>query len=407
MNCEDIIVDIEGRLDHRPDHASWRAGLFRRINDVYLPLMEEQPWDWMWRRLTLTVYADDTLTVSVTNGDFRITPSTAVQAAWLGQTFVGPDGAEYEITKSSTALAYFSVKPAYAGSTNAAGTGYVRYNRYTLPSDLGDMSTLLVRTQTQQPIPMLASQFEAGRPLDETVTGDPPAYCVLDKQLQDRPPLETLAGAATVGAGLTSGVTYSYFYAFYQGGRLSGRSNVVSVTPSGANLQVSLSGIETTTANSGIVKYLYRAGADGLYRYIAEIAEATVVYVDAGAVASETVLWDDQAVYRTFRTWPRPSADRALELQYHRRPQRMQRLAQVPEFPQTFHKVLVHLVCAEVLSGWGNSAEAQVQLGLAEQIKNGMRRRGLRTAATVSQRQQAFGSGSLSTWQQAVVGLKP
>lgn len=119
-------------------------------------------------------------------------------------------------------------------------------------------------------------------PADPTIdSGKPPLNLVIVT------PKNLPATSATPGQ-LTPGATYRYRIVYIDKFGNEGRaSDVRQVTLTGSNNAVQFAQLPIPPANSGFVaRRLYRAGADGLYKFVEQIPSTVTSFVDTGAVAT-------------------------------------------------------------------------------------------------------------------------
>jgi hypothetical protein len=179
--------------------------------------------------------------------------------------------------------------------------------------------------------------------------------------------------AASNGAGLLTGVTYRVFVCWVYAGRYGPASKIVSATPSGANLRLTLSSLPQAAS---------AAGTDGLGDtgrrlavFMSEGDHGPFVEMGTTAAGNDTSLiiatrptaqlvsnppklrrWDavyPQGPYTYIRLWPRSDESRILTLTYLAKPLQLIHDVDEPELPEAFHRVLVHGVVVDMIQRFG------------------------------------------------------
>lgn len=398
MQLANLRDEIENELRWAPSAAAHKSDLTRTINGVYQALLSEQKWSFLEHHTDLPTSIDRTFTAAtVTNGSHLVTGLTSLATTIVGHTFIGPDGAENIVT-GRPGLTSLKLLTAYAGAT-VVGTAScsLKFFRYLLPQECSEVLGLMSRDNDQGEIPLVDRSSERHLMLNDDETGSPSAY-LLDDSLERRTPRKAMAIVGdAAGSTLVVGTTYRYFYAYNYAGTYSSPSAIVELAPTAGLRSLALSAIETSTANDGRIKKLYRDDGDGIFRYIADVAETASTYTDSGTAADEDIVWDDLGPYRSVRLWPRPSAATTFELRYLRRPRRLQHDNDSPYLPPEFHRILVHLALVDICTRFQAHEMARLHQKRADEMKNLMRRRYLSSSGQRWVREAWSGSSRKGT----------
>jgi hypothetical protein len=198
--------------------------------------------------------------------------------------------------------------------------------------------------------------------INEDEYGDPGWYMVDPPQQIDRSPYAApVVTEVALGSAFTVGQTYRYFYAYWTGGRYSGRSAIASVTCTLATNSHSIAGLEAWAGTArGTERHLFRAdGLDGPFRYATSFPYTDIFpQTVTSAEIDEDRPWVDPSPYQYLRLWPNPARETAYcpglggpllysptfkeyELRYRYRPPRLAHDLDVPHLPVEFHDLLV------------------------------------------------------------------
>lgn len=363
MNFEQILerverdVQVAANIPARVD--DWK-GL---VNEVYHEIVYSRRWQWCEVDTDLAVYADEDVDGgSGSSNSTEITGVTTTYERWVGHKIVGSGGQEFTVV-AVTSLGSVYITPAYVGSPPSGETWRVKYYRYALPRDCLSVQGLLSRDIGTNRIMPLTRRHDEELNLDpNNGTGTPLAWLPENVEA-DRPPRTFSAALASGASTLTVGTTYRYLCAFYQQGRLSSSSSIVTARPTSGTPRVTLT-LEARSATSGITKWVYREDArSGVFRFLAEVASATTSYTDNGGTApDEDQVWDDWGPPTFLRLYPRASTSQTLRLRYRRVPPRLKHASDTPLMPEVGQAALVHGAVAAILRRAGASSAVQERL---------------------------------------------
>jgi len=423
MRLSEIRTRIERALQHAPAVETHRAELNDRINDAEQALMQGGPWPFRQRHMLLRCKADVVLppgsytynTAIAGVYGFEFTPP----ASWDNfDRFFGVLGALVTITGGvSTAInTRFVVEralqgagtnialrldPRFSGSIlTGAETFTIQHLRYGLPRHTTDVLSLMDRDTDRGPMREISLAREAGMLLDATDLGAPEVY-MLDPNHQtswdrwsgnayphdyNEPPhsAPTAVGAVVGVSTLPLLQRFSYRYAWRYAGLWSPASPQVDVTLTGTQNHINLAGLETLfSAALGRTRQLFRRQNEGPWFALSEITDPTVAtFADTGAFLSASpnpVVVTRERHYHTpggqvfIRLWPRPDADRVLELRYVSAVPLLEDDSDEPEFPQ-HHEILVHAVARDLAMQADANRLASYHAGRYEEMLRLMRR---------------------------------
>jgi len=421
-NLATLRTRVEEELRYAPDAAAYRDNVSSLLNEAQAAFLGLGSWRFMMREARLFVrpkvvipaaewswennYLYSVLVQSGAGTEFNDVVGTAALAsddimAYWGQGLSGDKGSGalwgptretgvewmIEATESLGSSIRFFLDPRYAhtGSdkttVNASTQNLtIRPFRLALPLDFAEIIAVTDRgpdLNEDRPLaraPGWLPQWDAG-------ASGPPAYwdlvadggiqssasllrpVGLDRGGADMPcplaPVATPTVTATAGAGLTSGVKYSYCYTWAYGGQESGPSEVVSVTPTGGNLQVTLGNLETSDQFRYRQRLVYRREGEGPWYLLTVISSQTdTSYVDSAGTPSP--LGAGKAAHRRLRllrhrsapvwmrVYPWPADARELMLTYYAQAADMVAPTDVPEIPEEYAPLLaLHAAAAQ------------------------------------------------------------
>jgi hypothetical protein len=306
-----------------------------------------------------------------------------------GAHLIGPDGNSYEIGRVKSTTTLFLSTP-YGGATLAGQTYTIRRLQYPLPSDCVDYDGITARSTQRGALRYVDRQTEEFMNLDFTVTGDPELYLQLGSPHR-RTPDKSLSASLVAGGNLTAGITYVYKYRWAMAGTSSGSSPLpdVEATPTGGNLTVRLGNFLECSSTEPRQAEVYRAekSVGAFYRiYKGEIAGG-VLDDDGSAskIPDPNIPWVDDGLRWYIQFWPRAETSEELEVRYHFRPPRLQKLSDLPMLPLETHPVLKDLVLAEIFAKHSD-ARAAIYRRSAEMAIREMQARYLAHTADKKQR---------------------
>lgn len=371
MNLKDLVERVYAITDRNPNTAAYKAQIVNWLNDTYLGLCSAEKWLFMQSRTTTTVYPDYTTgTVSVTSGSRLVDNfKTATWGAHMdGHLFIGPDGRTYTIARTVLADQLYLTSN-YLGTTAALQSYTIRFFAYPMPLDCVEPSTQVSREDDYGRIQYIDNETEASAFLDRDDTGDPQVYMSAGHYMPRHIDGDmTLAAGIAPAGSLVSGTTYYYRLCTYSEGVIGPPTAEVSFTAT-ATGKIVISNIQNFTSVPGVNKYLFRrTGTSKVYYYLTEIPHSTTSYTDDGSVAEnlEMPLKEYGQVLKVW-FWPRPDAQKDIELWYMRRPRRLQNDNDAPDLPQEYHSMLAKMGAIEVLKKY-NQPISTLQAEVREQM---------------------------------------
>lgn len=366
MNLADILDAVQREVGHKPGNRAHRDDVARKVNANYLDLLTGVPWEFREDIFELQLEQELEYTSGLSLNNKRIVFAVVPAAAgnFLGATLIvensgiGMDGRHAVVRDDGTGTIWIETDTGVSLGSDPGATYTFRWYEYPLPGELEDVLGIMSRTDDYGEIPLIDRTSERAYMLnDDDEAGTPGAAMLTAPQRTERPPRQVLTAAESAGAGLASG-NYSYLYRYLINGRFSGRSNIVSVeVTGGTGNRVTLDGLEDWTGTPDLFparRYLYREDVDtapGIFRLIAILDSTSTTgttYIDTGLEGDDDNVYREAGPYRSLRFWPRADERKILEVQYHRRAERLLHDLDVPAFPETYHELLVHQVVSEL-----------------------------------------------------------
>ena len=375
MNLSELLDRVGVDLRHDPASISERNNRAAVLNDEYQRLCSEQRWSFLQKTQKIRHYPGVDITDTITIEQYRF-----IFVLFRANDIRYADQFESaEITWDS--LAGYEPRPFVYGDTPGVGGGSIcTYDnpyagvgpvsmtihvqpRIMIPGDCIEVLGVMSRDDDRGPLEMTDLATEHALMLNEDEYGDPVGYMVDPPQQIDRSPYAAPVVTEVAGtSAFTVGQVYRYFYAYWTGGRYSGRSAIASVTCTVATNAHSIGGLEAWAGTArGTERHLFRAeGLDGPFRYVTYYRYTDVFpkTLTSSYVPDEDRPWVDPSPYQYLRLWPNPARDEVdctgavgvvnysptfteYELRYRYRPPRLQHDLDVPHLPIEFHDVLV------------------------------------------------------------------
>ena len=441
MNLDEIIEgEIYPRLDWNPGLRANRDNIVRLVNGHYLEISDGADWLFLQIQRTLTVRATDsgsaTATVQIATGNLRrvVGTGTSFTSDMEGQTFrvtgvtfrpiksltLGPiataTSTEATIAWVVSATEMYLSEEATAAVPAATTTWSVRYPRYALPFDCGEVLSIVSRADDRGKLTFIDRRKEAIAFLDVDSTGDP-SVAVEDDHIGLRAPDSTpTLTTATTGGDFPASTTYEVCYTLLEAGRESPPSLVASVaTGATATNTITVANLEDSrwadsvpdrfASGTRCAVYVREQTAGGRWRRYVTMRDTEVsgASVAKGSVTLLKVLPDTIGSSFTFsvghtavtgitystrddqerlldanprpylRFWTTPDADLDLALRYRVRPVPLSHDADVPRWPQPYHPLLVFRVMAELCTTYGQNTASAVYQRRADDLLKQMR----------------------------------
>ena len=342
------------------------------MNAGYLDLMTGHPWEFIEQVYELELQQDLVFTngVGLSLNNKRVVMATPPAQAghFVGAVLtvenssIGMDGTHAVVrddgTPGGVGQIWLETDTGVVLATDPGSTWTFRWDEYPLPGDCETVNGIMSRVDDYGEIPIIDRTSERAMMLnDDDEAGTPEVALLSQPQRAERAPRVVMAAAEVAGASTLSKGLHRYLYCYYKNGRLSGRSNIAEVTMDHVIGQhVTLSNLEDWTAapdTEPTERWLYREDpeAPGVFRRIAVISSSgttTSTFTDTGLAADDDYPFVEEGPYRYLRFWPRSTDGKVVEVQYHPRATRLLHDLDVPAFPESYHELLVHLVCEEL-----------------------------------------------------------
>lgn len=408
---------IATKLDWDPESTKVRQETVRVVNEQAQLLVSKLPWNFAMRTATIRARSDQTFgRVSITSGTRTLTGtntywSQECENAWV----LLSDDVWYRVGRyASTGTLYLDIP--FAGTTMASEKYRLRFRFAALPPDCVSYYNLEARSADRGQIAFMSRNREEYVYLDEDTAGTPTRFTEAD-DWTPRSPDRPLTAAAVAGGSLVSDRTYRYLYTYKVNGVESAANYpYVEVTPSGANLSVTLSGFLDVNTTDGRQYVLYRAESDvGIfYRIATGITSGS--YTDTGAAADRDAPLLTNGKHHYIRFYPRPSVLSApetqkggisfdyedFEVRYHARPRPIAKDSDFPEIPEDFHDVLVNYTLADLFTKHGSPEQGAFYLRLATDREKLMRARYFDVGAHRTVRMNWTMTGVPLWWNQGI-----
>lgn len=371
MNLGEILDAIGVELQHSPSSATVRLERARIVAQEYLSLLGERRWTWTQQLANITLYPKVTWTGSLTFAFRKLTfPSSVVGSWWVGHTVtitVGGTSFDGVVEAVSGDTVVWLLETTGLNTTSSATVSLVP-DRIRLPLDCTDLLEAVSRSDNRGPLRVVDDAQEGGL-LASDVFGTPHTLVIEAPAETDYRPLLTLAASAGSGGSWQSAYAGAYrFFLVIEGhGRVSARSNTVSVSVS-ANQKVTFSGLGDWSAAAnqrGTVRVLYveRDGSGTFWRMQTVAGDQGDTLEVTTASWSQEVAWVEQSPVRYLRPYPIPSAEAAstsntsltVQLRYQRRIAPIEHELDVPMLPSEHHKVLVFRAALRIAGTQGET----------------------------------------------------
>ena len=385
MNLSEIRDMVGSILDYSPDVQTYKDEVTRVVNQLYLEMFADRKWQFAQKSKNLAAYKDVTGTGNTGAGAF--TATSAVFATWMEGQIIEISGGswsgdalsgEYIIRKvSSTTIVYLNNldgSAATSGSTTSPASFRVKHRYIDMPEDMVKVLSLGIRTPAQSSDTATGNAtinfLNCSRHLDEELdldldmSGRPTDWVRYDNYQMPQP-ITPPALASTSGS-LTAG-TYYVKYIFRDNNRKSAPSAEASVTLASTGGINITSGLQATTANSGIVKKVYIRTPDSKGYYESTnsvVTEATTTLsgltIDSAYFTASERLPEHGGSYERVRLYPRQDSDITVTLRYLFQPPMLIEDTDVPLIPPSHHNYLVYRACQELFVKHNNPQHSEM-----------------------------------------------
>lgn len=430
MNLGDIQTRVQNELRYAPNSQAHADDVRSVVNEVYLELMTEQPWD--FRQETLGppwtipnareffagklwgfwTYPDRQVVITPTGtglhlvnfppflGGFAPFNDASLAFVTAGQTLVAPDGLEYQIARADNGSGTMYLVQQW-GSPLGAQTCTIRFDRYVLPFRVQDVLGIVLRDPVQGEIPLVNRSAERRMLLREQDSPGRPQAWLYDDPEHVRAPVSNVT-LTDIGGGIMPAGVYRYRYAFLYKGLIGPASASTEITVTGGASQIRVGALETANVDRGVARTLYREfNRSGLWIQRTTTDMSFSTFDDNVAPTEQQELWnvgdygDDSPFYvtedfgsefATIRFWPRPAQRTIFEVRALLRPRALMHVNDVPRFPSEFHPVLVFRAVARLAARWGGGDLVRTNVALDAEFTKRMRARHMNKLAEYQER---------------------
>jgi hypothetical protein len=443
VNLAKIRQNIEREIRHAPDVKAHREELNDRINEALHWLLSSERWSFRQRVKRMRLYKQQVITSAnyTLNADdgggankFAIKFSAptgwdladkvdgclgarASFSAWTTSTLVYEGVFLVEESGFDSSEVYIVLDPRYLGNAevDSGASLTLDWTRYRLPRDCEDVYSVMFRDSDDGPVTELAMAQENRIMLNRDDSPSTPKWFILDPNYSTAKSQESteyypadyvpaphapLTLTENSSGSLTLLGTYEYAYAWAWGGMVSGISPIASVTLTGANQTVDITDIgeiaSTAGGRLGRQRHIYRrqifSDYEGPWWKITTLqGPETATFSDDGsfleAPANPTGAvrlhrYHTGVQNRWIRFYPETDTDTEVELRYLARAPVLETDADVPQMPEAFHQVLVHLVVRDLAANHDSQRLAKFHERKAGEIIDAMRRRHLGSTST-------------------------
>jgi len=444
MNVAEIRQRIFDQMDYFPDLQQYRDSVVRRINERYQEINDTAHWLFLQKEFPLQLRKDIIATtatydntsnpqyIQVDSANPRLvyspdlTDANTYDLTYLPALIAGGvpssnvtftyemQGAllvigevEYRIVGVKNERVMF-VEPLEGASelTSQAQTKdfTIQFDRYRMPDDCIEVLGFTDRDADRGRLLYIDRRREEFAYLDRDNKGDP-STAVDDDFVLDEPPLNTPTATSKNAANgeLVGGNKYEYKYTIWREGRETPPSLKVQITLGSTDNAVDLANIDdtgwfdsaTTTADSGVVKLIYRRDVtlDTKWILVDALTSLETTVTDDKLVPRKTFegypannafqylhpnelqRWSDAGPTQYIRFWYRPDTDKRIHMRYHFRPKDLIGDNDAPQWPRQYHMLIVHMVLQDMFLQMQDTVQAQLFERRGNIILEQMRRR--------------------------------
>lgn len=371
MNLGEILDAIGVELQHSPSSSTVRLERARIVAQEYLSLLGERRWTWTQQLADLVFYPKVTWSGSLTFAFRKLTfPSSVVGSWWVGHTVtITVGGTSFDgVVEATSGGTIVWLRDSTGLNTTSDASLVLVPDRVRLPLDATDLLEVVSRNDNRGPLRVIDDAQEGGL-LASNVYGTPHTLVIEAPAETDYRPLSTLSASAGSGGSWQSAYagTYRFFFVLEGHGRVSARSNTVSVSVS-ANQKITFSGLGDWSAAAdrrGTVRALYveRDGSGTFWRMQTVAGDQGDTLEVTTASWSQETPWVEQSPVRYVRPYPILTSEAAstsntsltVQLRYQRRIPPIEHELDVPMLPSEHHKVLVFRAALRIAGTQGET----------------------------------------------------
>lgn len=361
MALAEMVQELNGYIDHNPDLAVYRNRVISEINAAYMEFSTEKSWLFLHKTTQFASIAPVTgstsATVSVTNGAYTVTVTgTSPSTSWEGHIFYGPDGREYEIARVTSVGGgdILILMTRYEGSTVVASSSWqILFTQYALPVDAQEAVSFF-DLSTRVRLPFISRGRDEALGFNRLSSGGP-MVAVDTIQRTDRAPDYAPTVAAAAGGSLAASNTYEVCYTFTMAGRESPPSPAASVTTSGVNKTINVSGLENMADvgdDTGIWKKIYLRNVTLKDRWLCvnparadqigtTTTTTTISSLTAFSHRESNELMPSEPWRQYVRFDPPMSDARFIEVRYKQKVRPLAADSDVPLIPGEFERIII------------------------------------------------------------------
>lgn len=417
MNLSEIRDMVGSILDYSPDVQTYKDEVTRVVNQLYLEMFADKKWQFAQKSKNLTARADVTTTGTASSGVLTVGDSdTAVVYAvntWMEGQIVEVSGGtwsssqmsgEYRIVKIELAslttsrlyLEDSDGSPVTAGATSAAATIRIKNRYIDMPEDMVKVMSLGIRSPAQSSDTATGNAtinfLNCSRHLDEELDLDldmsgRPTDWIRHGNYQTPQPITPPVLESTTGS-LAAG-TYYVKYVLEDSNRKSAPSAATSITLASTGGINITSGLQATSANSGLVKRVYIRTPDSMAYYQSSNSVVTEtntslsgLSMNAAYFTASDRLPEHGGSYERVRLYPRQDANVTVTLRYLFQPPMLAEDTDVPLLPPSHHNYLVYRACQELFVKHNNAQHSELYRLKADREMLRMENRYLSEGAT-------------------------
>ena len=451
MNLGQIRQEIADALSFDPTSSAYDESVIRRVNHVYRQLCSSNPWDFLQKTVEYAVVPDilglptDPLvawTLGSFKADITLLGLNYNYLALEGAIATDPNGTRHNIGTISFEPGGSFMRTWQASQVTASAPADITFERWRLPADCVDVLGMVNRQDQFGPLTAVTEWEEHRYPLYTDQRGTPLAFVLENQTGQDyrganeygpfnnaqigaefgqqqfvRPPDVRDVTLASIAVGdLVPGATYEYMLTWVAGGIETGPSHTLEHVATNVGIQFTnlpvIGSPAAPVADFGANKILYRRRRQSMnntpnepygawYRLLngGDGAASDLLGLWSDAVTTDDGLFEQQLQQRYseplparyFRLYPKPDRPMSLSLRYHYLPPLLEEDRDIPQIPQEFHSILVHLVVEQIAAQTDGTALATHHAKLSATLIERMRRRYL-TSRSTNPRRQLWGT---------------
>lgn len=386
MQLQDMLSYLYNLTDYSPENADYKDELISIINQNYINIFLDKPWNFAQKEAVLTCWPDETLDVTITIGDATVAGATSFPL-WCTDQIIEIDSIEYTI-KSRVSSSEIELTTSITGSASGTYSAIVKHRYIDMPRDCISILEISRRKKVSAdtnegsiiPIERVVDEHVS---LDMSTTGMPTNWIPYD-DIQIPSPVRTPSITSNSSAPtypVPVNGTYKAFYTFYksQGGtvRESGPSPIASLAAVTTSSEILLTNMQNTGASSGLKKYVYyKTPESNVYRRHtgSTISETTTtlggpIQINTDYLTNETTdprYFHGGGSTQRVRLHPRQDEIVYITVRYIYQPPHILEDTDSPEMPNSAHMAIVYKAMEEVLFKQNNVTESRIYADKAE-----------------------------------------